>query len=191
MNLENIMNTFNQDVSSLLWDYKNKILKKHLKNSNERAVKLNELDLHGKTLEQNDDLTLYHKMQNVITDIENWINRDIQSATWYSGMEEFLQHSKKVIAAYQVENNKIVHTTQKASHAIIMAIQLLPLPEDKLTEQKVSQLNNYALTIAKYGSSEQHRVFINALKTHVQRLPLVFTPILDRFCQYQSEWDES
>lgn len=186
MNPENIMKTFYQDISTLMWDYKNKILRKHL-NSDERAAKLNELGLHGKELEQNDEVTLYHKMQHVINDVETWVSRNIQPAAWYSGIEEFLQHSKKTIGNYQIEDDKVKNTAQMAAHAMINAIQLMSLPEEKLNTSVRTKIENYALVI-KYGSGEQQQIFINALKSHIDRAPDFFTPILDSL--YKSEIED-
>jgi hypothetical protein len=188
MNFENIMKTFHQDISSLMWDYKNKILRKHL-NSDERAAKLNELGLHGEVLEQSDEVTLYHKMQHVISDVENWIARNIQPAAWYSGMEEFLQHSKKTISNYQIEDDKVMNTMQTAAHAMINAIQLMSLPEEKLSASTRAKIESYALIIVKYGSGEQQQIFINALKNHIARAPQFFNPILEYL--YKSENEDS
>ncbi len=186
MNFENIMKTFHQDISTLMWDYKNKILRKHL-NSDERAAKLHELGLHGEVLEKSDEVTLYHKMQHVISDVENWIADNIQPAAWYSGMEEFLQHSKKTIGNYQIEDDKVMNTAQTAAHALINAIQLMSLPEEKLSASINAKIQNYALTIIKYGSEEQQQIFVNALKNHIARAPQFFNPILDYLYNSENE----
>lgn len=171
MKIENLMNTFKEVVTKLLWDYKN-VLRKYLKPT-ERTIKLESLGLHGKDLVESDEITLYNKTLSVIQDIESWIERNLDTASWYSGIEEFLNHAKRVISNYQIDGHKVVHTTQTASRAMIHAIQFITLSKD-LKESDKHRLTHHVETISQYGSFEQQSLLLNALQLNFEKDPEFF-----------------
>lgn len=185
------MNMFSEIATKLLWDYKN-LLKKYL-NPKERTEKLKYLGLQGKALlqYQYDEVPLYHKVTEVINDIETWItnDNDLNLGSWYSGIKGFLQHAKNTLENYQIDNGEVIHTAQKASHAMINIIQYISMPTDKLTSDVAGQIDEHASTIAKHGSSEQQKVITDAFKNHGNRQPDFFMPILHRFNQHLMDFD--
>jgi hypothetical protein len=171
MKIENLMNTFKEVITKLLWDYKN-VLRKYLEPV-ERNSKLQALGLHGRDLVESDEITLYHKAFSVIQDIESWIEKNLDTASWYSGIEEFLNHAKRIVSNYQIEGHKVVHTTQTASRAMIHAIQLITLSKE-LKESDIHRLTHHVETISQYGSFEQQSLLLNALQQNFDKNPELF-----------------
>ncbi len=179
------MSTFSEISTKLLVDYKN-LLKRHHSPA-ERDEKLNKLGLARKQVKHNDEITLYRLITHVIKDVEHWVSSNVQTASWYSGVDEFLQHMKAVVAPYRLDGNKIIHITQAASRAVVEAIQLMSLPDPRLTPAIAHQLNNSGLLIVKYGTKEQQGIYINGLKARAQRNLQFFLPLIDH---YHKHWEE-
>jgi len=95
------------------------------------------------------------------------------------GLDEFKHHLDDLMSVYRIENERVIHTSQKASTAIVNAIQIMSLPDDRLSEQYAKQLNQYAEQVKRFGSRDQKQHFIKALRSQSERNPNFFLPILD------------
>ncbi|WP_053097947.1 hypothetical protein [Candidatus Coxiella mudrowiae] len=82
------------------------------------------------------------------------------SASYYSYSEvgHFLQHLREFLENYEIENNHVIHRSQKASRALVQAIQLLTLPHNQLTEEIKEKLAHCNKVIATFGSEEQRKL---------------------------------
>ncbi|HVV68465.1 MAG TPA: hypothetical protein VHE99_05455 [Gammaproteobacteria bacterium] len=176
------MHNFSQTAIKLLNDYKN-ILKKNLY-SQEIDKKLAQAGL-DKRLPRRDS-ELYRLLVKVIKKASLEEN-STPSRLRYSGIDHFAQHMKSVLDNYRLENGRVIHAAQTASRAMIEAIQLIPLPEARLTESVAAKLDQCAQMIARYGVDEQKKIFMNSLKTHLPRQADFFTPLLNKFREYLAE----
>lgn len=182
------MYTFTATILKILNSYKT-ILKKHLSHS-EWEAKIDALGLKRKALKKDDEVALYHKAQTVLADILPWVNQDPNSPSCYSGLDEFCQYLKSLLEEYQVENNKVIHTSQKASRAIVEAVQLIKLSTEQRSNIMATKLDHCGKTIARYGSREHHELFAKALKTHQQHDVNFFLPLLHNFEKYLHEFTD-
>ena len=176
------MHNFSQIAIKLLTDYKN-LLKKQL-NPTESAKKLVQSGLDKRFPRR--DPELYRLLVKVIKKA-NQDENNIPSRLRYSGIDHFIQHMKSVLDNYRLEDGQVIHGAQTASRAMIEAIQLIPLPESRLTESIAAKLDKCAKMIAIYGVDEQKKIFMNSIKTHLPRQTDFFLPLLNKFREHLAE----
>ncbi|EKD91696.1 MAG: hypothetical protein ACD_29C00438G0001, partial [uncultured bacterium] len=131
------MSIFTETLIKAINDYRY-FLRRHLEQA-ERMTRLQALNLRNREL-YNNDIALYHTGQTIVADIEK--NMLMQPAGYYaySGIEQFCEYLKEYLSNYEIENNHLIHKAQKASRALIKAIQLAATPKDRLSEKILTQL---------------------------------------------------
>lgn len=175
------MYEFPEIAKKLLKEYKS-LIKRHL-SAEEGVQKLSELGLDRKLPAREN--ALYHLLLEVINKTSAEVGI-LQSRLRYSGAYQFLQHMKDVVSAYRLEQGRVIHVPKTVSKAMIQGIQLMSLPEQKLSTSIAKQLEEYALYVAKYGLDEQKSVFLNSLKSHLPRHRDFFQPLLNCYQHYLS-----
>lgn len=182
------MSIFSEQVLKLLNDYK-RLLKRYLA-TNERENTILKLGIKRKSLKSDNDVILFSKAHRVLEDIEYWSSKAIRVATEYSGVDEYYQHLKKYLENYQIENNAIVHVTQRVSCALVQAIQLIALPS---SDSNVSKLDDCISTVAKFGTKDQRVMLAKALhaQTTDTNSVTIYSPILDNFVKNNVEQVQS
>ena len=173
------MSVFAKNIVSLLNHYKG-IIRKQLDIEN-WSYKINDIGLKRQALKKDDDVVLYQKAQKVIEDTEQYVNGNTNSPSWYSGIDEFHQHLKSILADYSIDNGMVVHSSQRASRIIVDAIQLMSLPNYKLNDEISEKLIECGKLIARYGSKEQKKMYSKALKKHVRRHTNFFLPLASHY----------
>lgn len=180
------MSVFSDYILKMLNDYK-RVLKRYM-SLEEREKTVIELGLKRKSLKSDNDVILYNKAHRALKNIEYWTSRSNHTATEYSGIDEFYQHLKRYLNDFRIDNNQVVHMTQKVSCAIVQAIQIMSLPDVKISENNMtSKLNIYVQTVAKFGTKEQRTMLANALQTHKTRNNHLYGPIFDNFSRCQRD----
>ncbi len=173
---------FDKKILKLLNDYK-LILRKHVARQ-EWAKKIHALGLKRKQLRMDDEIKLYHKAHKVVEDIMSWTDNANNTASWYSGIDEFCQHLKNVLAEYQIDNDKILHTSQYASRAMVEAIQIMKMPHARLTLALAEKLDACGQIIAHHGTREQQEIFTKSLKNYQHADINFFMPLVQNFEKY-------
>jgi len=141
------------------------MLRKYLPQA-ERVNKLHKLNLKNQQLYEN-EIALYHTGYSIISDINKNLNQSNSGYYSYSGVESFGEHLKNFLENYEIDGNGVIHRSQKASRALIQAIQLLTLSKDKLTFEVGNQLSRCNKVIAKYGSEEQQELHKTTLQNTI------------------------
>lgn len=177
---------FAKNIQSLLNEYKI-IIKKHLTHE-EWTYKIKDLGLKRKVLKSDDEITLYRKANKVAEDIFTRLKNEANTPSWYSGLDEYCQHLKNVLNEYQIDNHKIIHTSQCASRAIVEAIQLIKLPNANLNAEIAKKLENCGHIIARYGTREQQEIFAKTLENFQQSDVNFFMPLLHSFEKHLHEF---
>jgi len=147
-----------------------------------------ELGLKRKILKADDEVGVYLKAQNVVAALSLWTRNEASIGHWYSGIDEFCQHLKSILEDYQIENNQVVHTSQKASRAMVEAIQLMNLPNSRLNPTIAHKLDLCGQIIAEHGTREQQEMFSKALKNYQHSDINFFLPLLRNFEKYLQEF---
>ena len=123
-----------------------------------------------------------------IADIEKNFDKSSYGYYSYSGVKSFAEHLKTFLNNYEIEGNTIIHRSQKASRALIKAIQLLTLPKEKLTIETAEELAKCNEVIANFGSQEQrdlHKVTLqNTIRQQQEQHTSFYRYVLNNF-QYE------
>lgn len=174
------MSDFKATIAKAINDYR-ALLRKHLP-QDERVNRLNKLELRHRQ-GYGDDVNHYRLAQNVIRDIEENM-LDIGSGNSYyaySGVETFKKYLKEYVNMHAVIDGRVVNKTQHASRAMLQAIQLITLPENRLSELIMQKLIECNETIAQYGSEEQKTLHRKTLLQRKLQNKDFYQPVLQNF----------
>lgn len=156
------MNQFSEVILKTISDYK--LLLRKLYPAREAAAKIKELGLKRMQIREASDISLYNVASKIIENLELYVNNYNKSRGCYFGAEEFLRYLRDFIEDYRIEDGKVIHTTRAASCAVVEVIQIVTLPENKLTKEVFERLSKCINIVAKYGSIEHVAVLNDALK---------------------------
>ena len=102
----------------------------------------------------------------------------------YSGIERFGQYLNDYLSKYEINDGKVVHSAQKASRAILEAIQSVNgLTQDKLTDELLASVMACHPLIVRYGLPEQFDIYRENLEQLKPNSPEFFNKILADFEQ--------
>lgn len=169
------MRLFYHNILKAINDYKN-IIKKNFTPA-ERQALLTKLGIRRLALKNANEAKLYAIGIAIVQELEQHIQliEKQQSVNYYFGAEEFLQHLKKILNGHVVENGVVINAAQKASGALIKAIQLLSVNQTTLSNDLTEQMYICAKIIAKHGSPEQKKMFYKLItSTNHAHLSLFF-----------------
>jgi hypothetical protein len=170
---------FSHIAMSLLKDYK-ELTRRHF-SFEESEQKFKELGLNGRLprLEAN----LYR----LLVAVSQRMSKDYAKSTRnvrYSGGKHFLSHLKEVLEAHQISGKSVVHIQRVVSREVLQAVQLMSLPEEKLTEELYVALNEKAALVAKHGEKEHKNFFKRSLQVNLLRHPDFFAPLKESYHHY-------
>lgn len=166
------MSIFIKAMSKAISDYR-QILKKYL-STEERAQKIEELKLRDPKIFKS-DLGLYEVAQAIVADIEKNIKVPDEGYYSYYGIVKFNQYVKEYLSHYTLDNGVVVHKQQKASRALVEAIQMLALPADKLDEYAASTFRRISAALAEFGSKEQQELYLLSLSRECEKNSWFYT----------------
>jgi Uri superfamily endonuclease len=182
------MSIFSETMKKSISIYR-QMLRKYLPQA-ERINKLQQLNLKNAQLYEN-DIALYHTGHTIVADIEKNLDQATYGYYAYSGVGNFATHMKAFLENYVIEGNHVIHCSQKASRALVQAIQLLTLPREKLSDEIAEKLAKCNLVIARFGSEEQrelHRTTLqNTIRRHQDQNTAFYRSVLNNFHQRLQE----
>lgn len=169
---------FFETMGKAISDYR-LLLRRYLPQA-ERQAKLIELNLkdpaHFKS-----EMGLYKLGLVIIEDIEKNMKTPNKGYYSYSGISMFAEYLKEFLGNYEVDGQNIVHRAQRASKALIQAIQLVSLPKDQLDEKIAQKLSDCSKIIATYGSKEQILLHRSNLERQRAQNEKFYSQILDGY----------
>lgn len=170
------MSIFSETIIKAISDYR-LLLRRHL-NQVERMTTLQRLQLKkAETYES--DLKLYAVSCAIIKDIEQNMSELTTGGYYsYSGLHEFCKYLKEYLGNYTIEHDQVVHRTQKASKALLKAIQLTAKSRDQLDDGVVKQLFECNHAIVNFGSAEQRELQMQTLMRQQTQNPGFYTRII-------------
>lgn len=169
---------FAQTIAKAISDYR-LILRRYLSQA-ERISKLSQLRLKDSHIYDN-DVSLYHAAKTIVEDIEQNMEIPDQGYYSYSGMLKYCEYLKEYLDNYEIENGKVIHRAQKASRALIEAIQLATLSDERLNENVAKDFEKCNQIIAECGSPEQRELHLNNLERREMHNESFYQPILQHF----------
>lgn len=171
------MSIFSETMTKAIREYRS-LLRKQLQQP-DRMARLRELKLRNLD-NNNSDLALYEAGRAIMDDIEK--NMAVQNQNHgyysYSGILEFFKYLKEYLENYYIENNQVIHRAQKASRALVTAIQLTTLPRDRLNDGIAKQLLDCNKTVVDFGSQEQCELQLQILARRQATNPGFYTRII-------------
>lgn len=169
------MSLFSETITLAIKDYRF-LLRRYLTQV-ERVVKLQELNLKDPAIYQT-DLSLYRVAEKIIQDIDKNMSVPNEGYYAYSGIEQFRMYLKEYLDNYYIEGDRVVHRAQKASRALIESIQLIAMPNERLTSQVEKKLFDCNEKIVKFGSFDQCKMQLEALSKRQKDNPDFYTTII-------------
>ena len=169
------MSIFAETMTKAIVEYRS-LLRRYLKQS-DRMAKLRKLKLRDLDSYET-DLSLYEIGKAIIADMEENMVKKSNGYYSYSGIQQFCEHLKSYLENYEVENNQVVHRAQKASRALLAAIQLTTLPREKLNDAIAKKLLDCNVTVATCGSCEQYELQLQTLVRSQENNPGFYTRII-------------
>ena len=160
------MSIFSETMKKTINIYRS-MLRKYLPQA-ERVNKLNELNLKNPQLYEN-EVALFRTGWAIINDIERHLDKSTYGYYSYSGVGSFASYLKNFLENYELDGNRVIHRSQKASNALIEAIQLLGLPKEKLTTEIADKLSKCNKVLATCGSEEQQELHKNTLRNAIRK----------------------
>lgn len=158
--------SFAETILKVITEYK--ALLKRLMLSNNSSAKFSEemkkLGISRTHLRECDDLTLHALANNIIKDLEQHIAKNKKFDGLYFGIEEFLNHLKKIMDDFIVDGDRVLHSAHKASCAVIDVIQFVSLPEYKFNADVVDKIHRNISIVTKYGTAEQAEILFQTIK---------------------------
>lgn len=147
------MSIFSDTMSKAIADYRF-LLRRYLTQSDRMAI------LHQLKLKDSDtyesDVALFEVGRAIVANIEANMAMTNQGYYSYSGIQQFCEYLKEYLDNYFIdEKNQVVHRAQKASRALIQAIQLSALPQERLNDRIAKQLLECNVAVIDFGSEEQ------------------------------------
>lgn len=182
------MSVFSETMKKSISIYR-QMLRKYLPQA-ERINKLQQLNLKNPQLYEN-DIALYHTGHAIVADVEKNLDDSVYGYYSYSGVGSFSQHMKSFLENYVIEGTQVIHRSQKASRALVQAIQLLTVPREKLTDEIAEKLAKCNVIIARFGSEEQrelHRTSLqNTIRKYQDQNTAFYRSVLNNFHQRVQE----
>src|SRR5579864_7513528 len=169
------MSIFAETMTKAIGDYRF-LLRRHLSQS-ERMAKLHEFKLRDSDTYET-DLALYQTAKTIVVDIEENMKTPNQSYYSYSGIQQFCDYLKNYLENYHIENGRVVHRAQKASRALIKAIQLSALTHDRVNDRIEKELFDCNKTVVGFGSQEQWELQMQTLSRQKENNPGFYTHII-------------
>lgn len=179
------MSIFAETMSKAIGDYR-RILRRYL-SPEQRINKLAELKLKDPGIYKS-DILLYKTAHAIVDDIQNNIQVPDEGYYSYYGIIKFCQYLQEYLSHYELEGNIIIHKAQKASRALVQAIQLMALPNDELNATIAEQLKECNQVVVECGSIEQKKLYKNTLKQQAQYFAAFFKDIV---VDYQQKLDKA
>lgn len=169
------MTIFSKTMIKAIGDYR-VLLRRHLTQI-ERMIRLQKFQLRNPNTYKS-DFALYQAARGIIADIRETMAKPENGYYSYSGLMRFCEHLEVYLSEYLVEGTQVVHRAQKASRALLSAIQITHLSRECLDEQAARQLCAYNEVIVDFGSEEQCALQLQTLTRCQADHPGFYTRII-------------
>ena len=133
------------------------------------------------------ELNLYNTGHAIVDDMEKNMTAAVTGYYSYSGIQQFCQYLKEYMGNYHVEEGRVVHRGQRASRALLLAIQMAALPVGSLTEEVRHKLIECNKAVVAFGSREQCELHQQTLSSQKTKNSVFFTGIIENFESLMAE----
>ncbi len=189
------MSIFAETIAGAIADYRLYLRKSKKVDQATRVSKLKQLKLKDVTI-YSGDVVLYDTAYAILHDIRSTIEMPEEGYYSYSGIVKYYQYLDAFLKDYDIEIVKgdkvVVHRAQRASRAILDAIQLVNgKPAHVLTDQIKQQMYACQDSVIRYGTEEQFDIYRSHLVQLKPNAPLFYTDLLRHFDVHLQETREA
>jgi hypothetical protein len=187
------MTVFAETIIQAIGDYRTILRKCKDVDQVARVAKLSKLNLK-KINVFSDDVVLYNTAQSVLEDIRETFHVPEQGYYSYSGIENYYTALNEFLSQYDIdtEEDVVVHRAQRASRAILNAIQELNgKPAHLLNDAIKEQVYDCHLVIINNANEEQVEIYRENLVKLKANAPLFYTDLLRHFDVNMQEMREA
>lgn len=174
------MSLFKESVLKAVSDYR-QILRRLL-DQPDRVRKLGKLGLRA-GVDPDDEVKLYELAWTIVNDVEQNLASHNHGYYAYSGVRKFGEFLREFLEQYDLINEQVVHLGQHVAKSMLLVIQLVGLPEEKLDDSIAAQLHESGEIVFKFGTKEQQQNFMKALKVSRPQAPDFYEPIIAHFVE--------
>jgi hypothetical protein len=173
---ELFMSIFSETMTKAIADYRF-LLRRYLSQA-DRMTTLTQLKLRDSDTYES-DAALFETGKAIIANIEANMAMPNQGYYSYSGIQQFCEYLKEYLDNYFIDAKKqVVHRTQKASRALIEAIQLSALPQERLNDRIAKRLYDCNTAVVDFGSQEQWELQRQTLVRQKENNPGFYSMII-------------
>ena len=151
----------------------------HLK----KDLDLEQLEIKRRTIQKYNDISLYHKTQELVKHLEKKHNDDKSKLFAHQGLEKFVNQIKEILENYTQYENIIIHKNQYSSEALIRAIQIITLKKITLNYDCLIKLKKCCQIIIELENTIHYEKLIFAIKSNYRSNPIFFDKILN-YCEH-------
>ncbi len=173
------MTVFKDIILQSFSEYR-RVLKRYVE-AKERTNKINDLGLN-QNLSFSSDAALLKIAQNVACDMQSIFDSKPKNYYSYSGIEQFYQYLLDLLDQYTILNQQVLHKKQRASSALLEAIQIYSQPLEKFNDRTIDSLKNICQVIHLCADKDQQKQFAELLLRLKAKEEKLFTDV----CNYYS-----
>lgn len=170
---------FSEVALKIISDYK--LLLRKIYYVEEAALKIKELKLKRSQIKRNDNIFLYNVVKGIHNHLERYVvDKGKSSPSYFFGADELLQYTTNFMSNYQIVEDKLLHVSREASRAVIEVIQIVALPEHKLTKEIYKRLFKCVGFVSKFGKIEHITLLNDAMNQNKQAVNYLMTQYSDK-----------
>lgn len=172
------MTVFKDRILQSFTEYR-RMLKRYLE-PEERSNRINQLGLN-QNLSFVSDAALLKMAQNVAADMQGIFEAKPKNYYSYSGIEQFYQYLLDLLDQYTTLDDQVLHKEQRASSALIAAIQVYSQPMEKLSDKTIDSLKHICQVIFLCANQDQHKKFNELLLRLKAKDEKLFTDVFNYY----------
>ena len=181
------MTHFAETVAQAIADYRLFLRKSKTVDQASRVNKISRLGLKQVNL-YSSDVDLYNTAVAILADIRDTIDIPEEGYYSYSGIAKYYEYLDAFIANYEIEDDKVVHRAQRASRAILHAIQMINgKPAHVLNDTIKRDVYACQEIIIHCGDQPQLDIYRENLVKLKPNAPLFYTDLIRHFDQLVTE----
>lgn len=181
------MSIFSDTILKSIADYR-LLLRRYLSQP-DRIKKLTALDLRRSCSEDSPSV-LYETGYRIVKDIQSNLNNHGTGYYAYSGTRKFAEYLANFLSEYDVVDDEVIHKVQQACRAILLSIQLVDLPSDKLGVESRHKFRRCSRMVAFYATAEQKENYLSVIQAMQGNQPDLYESVkndFDYFITQQSD----
>lgn len=181
------MTHFAETVAQAIADYRLFLRKSKTVDQATRVNKNSRLGLKQVNL-YSSDVELYNTALAILADIRETIDIPEEGYYSYSGIAKYYEYLADFISNYEIDEDRVVHRAQRASRAILHAIQMINgKPAHVLNDTIKRDIYVCQETIVQCGDEPQLEIYRENLVKLKPNAPLFYTDLIRHFDQLLTE----